>query len=133
MQLLVLKKLWECIFSSYTLKSMLIFSSISFHIIQSCVAHFTMIQMRWPLKVNLVSRRIWAGPGWQTRGPFIYYVSAFFYQPQHFHEFFEHSSLSTKKIQTTAWKFRQNLTLKKKFFLFEGKKNHFLWKNWKSN
>ena len=25
----------------------------------------------------------------------------FFYQPQHFHKFFEHFSLSTKKIQTT--------------------------------
>ena len=36
-----------------------------------------------------------------TKGPFIYYVSTFFHQPQHFHEFLS-IFLSTKKIQTTA-------------------------------
>ena len=25
-----------------------------------------------------------------SKGPFIFYVSTFFYQPQHFHELFEH-------------------------------------------
>ena len=36
-----------------------------------------------------------------TKGPFIYYVSTFFYQPQRFHEFFEQcfSSLSTKNFK----------------------------------
>ena len=34
-------------------------------------------------------------------GPFIYYVSTFFYQLQHFHGFFEHfsSSLCTKNVK----------------------------------
>ena len=41
------------------------------------------------------------GADWISWGPFIYYVSTFFYQPQHFHEFFEHfsSSLCAKNFK----------------------------------
>ena len=32
-------------------------------------------------------------------GPLVYYVSTFFYQPQYFHEFFEHSLSCTKHVK----------------------------------
>jgi hypothetical protein len=52
----------------------------------------------------------------------MYYVSTFYHQLQHFHEFFEHfSSCMYQKFQITARKFRQSVLLKKKFFCFDKK------------
>ena len=46
------------------------------------------------------------------KGPFIYYVSTFCYQPQHFHEFFVHfsPSLCTKNLKLQ----HENLAVDKK-------------------
>ena len=55
--------------------------------------------------------------------PFIYYVSTIFYQPQHFHKFFEHFSFCLLKISNYSIKFLSKCNVEKESLSFWRKKN----------
>ena len=48
-----------------------------------------------------------------SKGPFIYYVSTFLYQPQHFHKFFENFLLYQLKISNYSMKILSKCNVEK--------------------